>query len=77
MHLLQTEVGKVVRVIRFQGGVGVEQKLRQLGLLPGNSLRLVRKAPLGGPVLVEVDGRTIAIGRGVAAKIIVEEDQSK
>jgi len=46
--------------------------LRQLGLIPGDDARVLRHAPLGGPVLVEVDGRSIALGRGVASKVVVE-----
>jgi Fe2+ transport system protein FeoA len=33
---------------------------------------VVRVAPLGGPLLVEVNGREIALGRAVAEKILVE-----
>lgn len=74
MHLLQVEIGKTVRVVSFDGGVNLEHKLRQLGVMPGNIARMLRQAPLGGPVMVEIDGRSIAIGRGIAAKIIVEEE---
>jgi Fe2+ transport system protein FeoA len=32
----------------------------------------LRAAPMKGPLLVEVSGREIALGRGVAAKILVD-----
>jgi Fe2+ transport system protein FeoA len=32
----------------------------------------LRIAPLGGPLLVECNDREIALGRGIADKIIVE-----
>jgi ferrous iron transport protein A len=76
MHLLQVEIGKTVRVVSFAGGSNLEHKLRQLGMLPGNCARLIRQAPLGGPVMVEVDGRSVAIGRGIAAQILVEEENA-
>ena len=47
-------------------------KLTQIGLHPGDSLRVLRIAPMGGPVLVEINGREVALGRGVAQKIFVE-----
>ena len=50
----------------------MELKLRQLGLLPGDLARVMRHAPFGGPIMIEVNGRTIALGKGVAAKIAVE-----
>jgi ferrous iron transport protein A len=72
MTLIQAKTGQTVRILSFKGGVGLEHKLRQLGLVPGDSARVLRHAPLGGPILVEVDGRSIALGRGVASKVIVE-----
>ena len=73
MHLLQVETGKLVRVKYFTGGMGMEHKLRQLGLLPGDTVRVLRHAPLGGPILIEVEGRSIALGRGIATKVDVED----
>jgi ferrous iron transport protein A len=74
MTLIQVKTGQTVRIIHFEGGLGFEHKLRQLGLVPGDNARVLRHAPLGGPILVEVDGRSIALGRGVASRVIVEEN---
>jgi ferrous iron transport protein A len=74
MHLLQVQNGKTVRVIKINGGQGMVHKLHQLGLLPGDYARVLRHAPLGGPVMVEVGGRSIALGRGVASRIEVVDD---
>ena len=71
-RLLQIQPGASVRVIDFDGGVNLRSKLTQYGIFPGDRLRLLRKAPLGGPLLVECNEREIALGRGVADKIIVE-----
>jgi ferrous iron transport protein A len=74
MTLIQAQSGQTVRIASFNGGIGLEHKLRQLGLVPGDTARVLRFAPLGGPILIEVDGRSIALGRGVAAKVIVETE---
>jgi len=71
-RLLQIHPGTAVRVIDFAGGVNLRSKLTQYGIYPGDTLRLLRKAPMGGPLLVECNEREIALGRGVADKIIVE-----
>lgn len=63
-----------MRVIDFEGGLNLRNKLLQYGIYPGDRLRLLRIAPLGGPLLVECNQREIALGRGVAGKIIVESD---
>lgn len=74
MHLIDVHNGEIVRVTGFRGGKNLELKLRQLGLLPGDRARVMRHAPLGGPIMIDVNGRTIALGRGIAAKITVEPD---
>ena len=73
MDLLQVDNGKWVKVLRYAGGGGLDLKMRSMGLLPGDYARVIRQAPFGGPVLVEIDGRSIALGRGIASKIEVEE----
>ena len=50
------------------------RKLRQYGLHVGDDIRVLRTAPLGGPLLVEVNGRELALGRAVAEKILVETE---
>ena len=75
MQLLDARVGQWVRVTGFLGGTRLEKKLGQLGLLPGDCVQILRHAPFGGPILIEVEGRSIALGRGIAAKIEVEEIQ--
>ena len=72
-RLSDIENGKWVRVIRIEGGVGVTQKLHQLGLVPGDKAHISRHAPFGGPILLEINRRSIALGKGVAYQIFVEE----
>ena len=50
------------------------RKLRQYGLHLGDTLRVLRSAPLGGPLLVEVNGRELALGRTVAENLFVETE---
>lgn len=73
-RLLQVPPGTSVRVIDFDGGVNLRSKLTQFGIYPGDCMRLLRVAPFGGPLLVKCNEREIALGRGVADKIIVEID---
>lgn len=70
ISLMEVPIGKRARLISVQDGL--RTKLRQYGLHTGDSLRLLRAAPLGGPLLIEVNGREIALGRSVAEKIMVE-----
>ncbi len=55
-----------------EAGDVLRKKLVQYGLHLGDRLHVLRVAPMGGPLLVEVNGREIALGRTVAKKILVE-----
>lgn len=72
MILLDAPKNVPVQIIDTTGGKGVDSKLRQLGLSPGRKVKVLRFAPFGGPVMIEVEGRFVALGRGIAARIKVE-----
>jgi Fe2+ transport system protein FeoA len=59
------------RVVHVDGGQGANRRLAQLGVQVGATLHVLRAAPLGGPVLVEVQGSTVAVGRSLARKVSV------
>lgn len=69
MQLLKLPLNVQARLSSFDK---VRGKLNQYGLYVGDLVRVVRIAPLGGPLLVEVNGREIALGRALAEKIAVE-----
>lgn len=48
------------------------KKLRQYGLFIGDKVRVLRVGSFSGPLLLEVNGREIALGRGIASRVIVE-----
>lgn len=70
MTLLEVPVGSSVRLKSVDDAL--RKKLVQYGLHAGDHLHVLRAAPLGGPLLVEVNGREVALGRAVAEKILVE-----
>ena len=69
MRLLDLPLNVQARLLSFDE---VRAKLNQYGLYVGDVVRVLRIAPLGGPLLVEVSGRELALGRAVAEKIFVE-----
>ncbi len=71
MTLFQAYSGQELDVVDILGGRGVRRRLLQLGILPGTRVRVVSQAALGGPLLVDIDGRVVALGRGIANKVIV------
>jgi len=61
------------KVIDLQGGSGIKQRLSQMGIHPGDTITILRYEPLRGPILIEILGTQVALGRGIASKVIVEE----
>ncbi|MGQ9509489.1 MAG: FeoA family protein [Thermodesulfobacteriota bacterium] len=61
------------KVLDIQGGHGIRQRLSNMGIHPGDLVTIVRFGALRGPILVEVHGSQVALGRGIASRIIVEE----
>ena len=56
-----------------EGGRGAIQRLTDMGLLPGERLKVLHNSGYG-PVTVLIKGAKVALGHGLAAKIIVEEE---
>ena len=66
-------MGKIAKIKYLLGGMGLQRKIRSLGIRIGKKVRVVSSQPFRGPIVIEVDGMRIAIGRGMANQIIVEE----
>ncbi|MDZ7373065.1 MAG: ferrous iron transport protein A [candidate division KSB1 bacterium] len=75
MSLFQVHAGKTVRVTDVTGGWGIRRRLAQLGILPGTRLRVVSQGAFGGPLLVDIDGRVVALGRGIAERVLVRPEE--
>lgn len=73
MTLDQIFENRKAKVIDIQGGHGIRQRLSQMGIHPGDIITILRFGALRGPILVEVHGSQVALGRGIASRIIVEE----
>jgi ferrous iron transport protein A len=74
MALDTVGVKRQVRVMKIDGGHRVRSHLNTLGIHIGDWLTVVERAPFRGPVLVEINGTRLALGRGIAAKIRVDMD---
>lgn len=74
MALDSVAAKKRVRVMLIDGGHRVRSHLNNLGIHIGDWLTVIERAPFRGPVLVEIHGSRLALGRGIASKIRVEVD---
>ncbi|MBC7101022.1 FeoA family protein [Methanothermobacter tenebrarum] len=70
--LKNLKTGKNAIVREITGGIGLKRRLESLNIRVGKKIRKVSTLPFRGPIIIEVDNCKIAIGRGMAGKILVE-----
>ena len=67
--LVMAGIGEEVRLECIRGGEKMAHRLTEMGLTPGVSISIVQDA--GGPLLLSVLDARIALGRGMAQKVMV------
>jgi len=73
MTLADVEAGCEVVITRIRGAGAIRQRLLDMGVTRGTTVRVERHAPLGDPVEICVKGYCLALRREEAAGITVEE----
>jgi ferrous iron transport protein A len=73
MTLDQLECGEEAWIASIDGGFGIRRHLEALGLYPGDRVKMIQAGAFRGPVLVEARGARLAIGRGVARRVLVQD----
>jgi ferrous iron transport protein A len=63
--------GSTAVVEGLEGASAIEQRLRDLGLVPGTVVRVLRRAPLGDPTEYELRGYRLCLRRSEAARVRV------
>jgi len=71
MPLTMIREGKKAILLSIEGGRQLRSRLAALGLLPGAELEVIQNSG-HGPFVIAVKGSRIVIGRGMAARIVVE-----
>lgn len=66
------QVGQSARILAMEGRGPLAQRLYQMGLLEGEEVLLVRKAPLGDPLELRVMGYALSLRKGEADLVRVE-----
>jgi ferrous iron transport protein A len=72
--LTRMQSGQSGTVVQIQGGHGIVSRLNSLGIMPGKKITKVSSMLMRGPVTIEVDRVQVAIGFGMANRVIVKAD---
>ena len=78
MNKLLNELGpgEEGKIVALHGGRGLQHRLRSLGLVEGQVIRKLSALAWGGPVIVLVNRAQIAVGHGMARRILVNTNRS-
>ncbi len=68
LPLTMISPGEKVEIVEIAGGEKVKRRLTDLGLLVGEKIEVIGKT---GPIILNVKGSRLALGKGVAQKILV------
>lgn len=68
--------GETVRIVSFRAGKGLEQRLKSMGLHIDAEVQVVQRQGAGGVIVARNETR-LALGRGMASKIIVLPVESR
>jgi ferrous iron transport protein A len=72
LTLARAVQGRKYKIERVSGGHGLNSRLLSIGFLPGEVISVINQSGWG-PLTVSIKGSKIALGRGIAHKIFVQE----
>lgn len=70
VHCKANHKGKVIEV---QGGANLQDRLMNMGVYKGREVTKLSHIGLRGPVVIKAGRTILALGHGVAAKVILEQ----
>ena len=74
LTLGQMEIGQTGTIIEILGGWGLVRRLEALGVRPGKKVTKISTTLFRGPVTLKIGNTQVAVGFGMARKIIVQVD---
>jgi ferrous iron transport protein A len=70
--LTELKKGETGEIIAVDGGVALQQRLSSLGIVQGKTVKKLSTIRMGGPIVLLIDRAQVAIGKGMAQKIVVK-----
>ncbi|MGM0411291.1 MAG: FeoA family protein [Bacillota bacterium] len=71
--LSEMKTGSEGKITNFLGGSKHRDKLNSLGLRKGKKIKVISNMAFNGPITVDVGYSRIAVGRGMASKVLVKK----
>jgi len=71
VHIKANHKGKVMEIL---GGTNLQERLMNMGVYKGKEVTKLSHIGLRGPVVIKTGRSILALGHGVAAKVILEQE---
>lgn len=71
-YLNEFKVGEEGKILKVEAEGKIKRRLFDMGVTPGANVRLVKFAPLGDPIEVNLRGYELSLRKDEASKVIVE-----
>jgi ferrous iron transport protein A len=75
LTLAEMKTGQTGTVVEVLGGQGLIRRLDALGIRPGRKVTKLSSTLFRGPVMLRVNSTQVAVGFGMASKIMVKTDK--
>lgn len=66
------EIGRKGTIVSLSGKGQVKQRMMDMGLVPGSQVEVIRVAPLGDPIEINLKGYNLSLRRSEAKSVMVE-----
>lgn len=72
ISIVEMNTGETGKVMEFFGGHGMTRNLENMGIRIGTEIKKVSQQFMRGPVMIQQNHTTVAIGFGMAQRIMIE-----
>jgi len=73
MTLADLPKGESRNVVSVTGDDAITRRLMEMGVIPGVSVRMIKSAPFGDPLEINVRGYSLALRRNEAESVKLEK----
>lgn len=74
LSLVQMKKNQKGKVLEVSGGTALQNRLMHMGIYPGREITKLSHIALKGPMAIKVGRSILALGYGMASKIIIESE---
>ena len=71
-NLYEIDINQIGTIVKLDNHPDSKLRLAEMGVMPGINIRLIKKTPLGGPVLLKINNYYLTLRKEDALLIYLE-----